>query len=58
MSHCKKKKKSPVLPVVEVTPCNPFHNIVGLIIVLIVMEFLCGIFTGGCGNYYDDVAEC
>ena len=27
--------------------CSPFHNIVGLIVVLIVMVFLCGIFKGG-----------
>jgi len=30
--------------------CSPFHNIVGLIVVLIVMVFLCGILNGGCGG--------
>ncbi|MEL7565883.1 MAG: hypothetical protein AAGU27_13470 [Dehalobacterium sp.] len=29
---------------------SPFHNIVGLIVVLIVMVFLCGILNGGCGG--------
>lgn len=60
MSRCKKKKERPIEPEIIVTPCNPFRNIVGLIVVLIVMEFLCGIFTGGCGDCYndDDVAEC
>lgn len=30
--------------------CSPFHNIVGLIVVLIVLIFLCGIFNGGYGG--------
>ncbi|MEL7568724.1 MAG: hypothetical protein AAGU27_28190 [Dehalobacterium sp.] len=50
-----KKVVAPVAPAV-IAPCNPFRSIVGLIVVLIVIEFLCGIFTGECGGY-DGLAE-
>jgi len=42
--------RKPVVAAAAVTPapCYPFKWVVGLIIVLIVIEFLCGIVTGGC----------
>jgi len=42
---------APVAPAVTTVPCNPFKSIVGLIVVLIVIEFLCGILNGGCGRF-------
>ncbi len=41
------RRVAPVAPVVTTVPNNPFKSIVGLIVVLIVIEFLCGIFNWG-----------
>ncbi|MEL7565880.1 MAG: hypothetical protein AAGU27_13455 [Dehalobacterium sp.] len=38
---------APIAPIVTTERCNPFRSIVGLIVVLIVIEFLCCIFNWG-----------
>ncbi|MGI6677556.1 MAG: hypothetical protein ACOX2Q_00360 [Dehalobacterium sp.] len=41
---CRCRRPGPIAPIVR--NCHPFHATVDLIIVLIALQFLCGIFNG------------